>query len=419
VSNHLAIATVSSALGNVVSSAVQGAVAGTSLRFGRPVPPAANGEKRVHVYLFQITPNASLRNADLPSRGSDFELSARPRAALDLHYLLTFYGDDEQLEPARMAGAVARDLHANPVLGRQALLDASVADLGDSDLASAVERVRITPTSLSLDELSKLWSVLTQTPHALSLVYQVSVVVLDGLVGGVQALPVLQRGLNDELEAGTSAAPRLESLWIGNVELSERRPLGASLPTAALGARLVVRGANLGAAPRFELLHRALAPQTLSGVAAPGAPSTWLVDLPQGAAADAAFASGVYELRALVGSGSRPASSNVLPLGVRPRCAVNPPGPFTREADGSVIVTLDFHPRLQVGQLVTLLVGGREVTVQTSIAASQVTFDLPDAPLVTDELLRVRVDGVESLPLVYDPALGRFVFDDTQRITIA
>lgn len=416
-SNHLAIATVSSALGNAVLAAAQSAVSGTLLRFGRPVAPSGNNEKRVHVYLFQVTPNAALRNADLPNRNGSFDLTGRPRAALDLHYLLTFYGDEEQLEPARMAGAVARELHANPTLSKQALLDASVADLSSSDLANAAERVRFTPSTLSLDELSKLWSVLTQTPHALSLVYQASVVLIDALQSGAAALPVLQRGDNDEVAASTGAAPRLEALWVGNAELSSRRPLGPSLPTATLGARLLVRGANLGPAPRFELKHPALPPVSLVSEAALGSPSSWIIDLPTGEAANAAFAAGLCQLRALVVSGDRQASSNALPLALAPRCAVAPPGPFAR-VDGTAVISLDFAPSLLEGQLATLIVAGSEVSVTALATTDSLPFELPDAPAVTDELLRVRVDGVETLPLAYDVDTGRFVFDDTQRITI-
>ena len=43
---------------------------------------------------------------------------------------------------------------------------------------------------------------------------------------------------------------------------------------------------------------------------------------------------------------------------------------------------------------------------------------IEDAPALTDALLRLRVDGVDSLPFRYDPATHGFVFDDAQRISI-
>ncbi len=80
-----------------------------------------------------------------------------------------------------MLGAVVRDLHTHPMLTRQMIADAinEYSDLSGSNLAGEIEKVKFTPAPLSLDELSKLWSVLFQTPHALSIVYQASVLLID------------------------------------------------------------------------------------------------------------------------------------------------------------------------------------------------------------------------------------------------
>jgi hypothetical protein len=67
------------------------------------------------------------------------------------------------------------------------------AFLGDSDLADEVELVKFTPLSLSLEELSKLWSVFFQTPYALSGAYQATVVLIESEAAPPQpALPVRQ-----------------------------------------------------------------------------------------------------------------------------------------------------------------------------------------------------------------------------------
>src|SRR6202035_3433386 len=72
----------------------------------------------VNIFLYQVTPNAAFRNADLPTRAADGALLRKPQAALDLHYLLTFYGDESALEPQRLLGAVTLALHSNPNLAR-------------------------------------------------------------------------------------------------------------------------------------------------------------------------------------------------------------------------------------------------------------------------------------------------------------
>src|SRR5262245_29645937 len=85
---------------------------GANVKLGRPT---ANGNdpqpRKVQIFLYQVTPNAAWRNMDLPTRDAGGQrVVQRPQIALDLHYLLSFYGDEELLEPQLMMGAVMRDL---------------------------------------------------------------------------------------------------------------------------------------------------------------------------------------------------------------------------------------------------------------------------------------------------------------------
>src|SRR4029450_9163552 len=94
-SNHLAIATVTTTLAQVIQDEVQDDVPGTTVTTARPdAANAALGGTRVNVYLYQVTPNAAWRNSDLPTRADNGRLMQRPRVALDLHYLFTFYGSE-------------------------------------------------------------------------------------------------------------------------------------------------------------------------------------------------------------------------------------------------------------------------------------------------------------------------------------
>ena len=45
-------------------------------------------------------------------------------------------------------------------------------------------------------------------------------------------------------------------------------------------------------------------------------------------------------------------------------------------------------------------------------------FAIETAPVVTDESLYLRVDGVDSLPFKHN-AQGQLIFDDAQKVTIA
>ncbi len=55
----------------------------------------------VNIFLYQVSPNVAWRNADLPTPRADNSLLHRPQAALDLNYLLTFYGEDTTLDQQR------------------------------------------------------------------------------------------------------------------------------------------------------------------------------------------------------------------------------------------------------------------------------------------------------------------------------
>jgi len=198
-SNFRAIATVTATLAlEVVLKAAEAAVAGAQVTMARP-DGAGNAESNAHVniYLYQVTSNPAWRNDDLPTRNSNGQLMQRPRVALDLHYLLTFYGDDSQLEPQRMLGSVALAIHTKPMLTREMISDTIVNPqymfLAESNLADEIELVKFTPLPLSLEELSKMWSVFFQTQYALSMAYQATVVLIEGEETPRTPLPVLER----------------------------------------------------------------------------------------------------------------------------------------------------------------------------------------------------------------------------------
>ena len=149
-SNHLAIATVSAALQQVLLTPVSQAVGNAAVGFSRP--DASNQQTPlVNIYLYQVTPNAAYRNADLPTRRTDGSLAQRPQAAFDLHYLFTFHGDDSLLQPQLLLGAVGSTLHAQPLISSAAIAKA-IGDfnfLSTSNLADQVERAIVLTASTS------------------------------------------------------------------------------------------------------------------------------------------------------------------------------------------------------------------------------------------------------------------------------
>lgn len=195
-SNYLAVATVTETLRSLVLQAVQ-AIPGTDVTTERPERGAGGDEARprVNVFLYMAMPNPSLRNADLPMRNAEGQLSNRPVAPLDLYYLVTFYGSTKQQVAQQLMALTALALHERAVLTRddvlQAIASAPEGYLDGSDLPDQPQRVYLTPLPHTLEELSKLWSILFQVPYNLSMALQASVVMLDG-PPAAQALPVRQ-----------------------------------------------------------------------------------------------------------------------------------------------------------------------------------------------------------------------------------
>jgi hypothetical protein len=204
-SNALAVATVTQALARRVTGCLAGSLVGTpavsTLRPDDASLQGAEASGKVNIFLYQVTPNAAFRNADLPTRRADGSTAQRPQLALDLHYLITFYGSDSTLEHQRLLGATAINLHAYPALTRaeielvEATQEPTTQQLYlGSSLSQQGELVRFTPVAFSLDDISKLWSAFPQTDFVLSLAYLASVVLIqtDDPPPG-PALPVLKR----------------------------------------------------------------------------------------------------------------------------------------------------------------------------------------------------------------------------------
>jgi hypothetical protein len=199
-SNFLAIATVTAALNVALSEALADMDLGSpTVTTARPDTNGHMPTTGVNIFLYQVIPNAAFRNFDLPTRRSSGEPIQRPQAALDLNYLLSCYGDETKLEPQRVLGGVVRALHTQPILSRD-LIRSTIARsdfgfLATSDLADAIELVKFTPLPLSLEDLSKLWSVFLQTPYSLSVAYQATMVLIESDVSTPTPMPVRERNI--------------------------------------------------------------------------------------------------------------------------------------------------------------------------------------------------------------------------------
>jgi len=395
-SNYLAIATVTAALYQVLIGPVQSAVSGAAVRFRRPDRTSGQeGTPHVNVYLYQVTPNAAFRNVDLPTRRDDGTLVKQPVAALDLHYLFTFHGSDDQLEPQLMLGAVAVTLQAQPLLSPQNIQSAttSFSFLNTSDLANQVERIRFTPIALTLEEFSKLWSAFFQVEYSLSTAYQASVVLISDETPPQEALPVLHR----KLYVAPFAQPTITQVM----------PKGGAagqpiLPTSTL----VIQGTQLlGDITTVRIGDTTVTPPVVTENAI-------IMPVPPGVQAGVLGLQVVQQLQ--LGHPAEPHpgwESNVVALVLQPVLS----GPSITGSTLSVSVAPDVQP----GQRVTLLLN-QKPAISPPPPPIAYSFPLPPFSVATGTLtcditgvasgayfIRAKVDGAES-PLDLDPSSPTF-----------
>lgn len=238
-SNHRAIAAVTAVLSEMVSDAIDGVVPMAQVYNLRPGLAIGNGDTGVNVYLYRAVPNPSLRNLVDPVRSGSGQLVQRPVAAWDLHYLLTCIGTEANLEPDLLLGAIVTRLNADAIL-QHGFIRAVETVIAEDDrrgavgsgLADQVQLVRITPSELSIDTMTQLWSSLTSEPYALSVGYQAGAVLMTAEVGIRPPLPVSGRA---GLGPSALRIPRITAIH------DSAGPTHAVL----IGSTLVIEGVDL------------------------------------------------------------------------------------------------------------------------------------------------------------------------------
>ena len=373
----------------------------------RPPDRARNNiaGNQLNLFLYQTVPNAAWRNMDMPRQVKPGETGAPP-LALNLYYLITAYCDDDNTDGItshRLLGRAMSVLHDHPVLGRQEV----EAALAGSGLSEQIERVRITPQPLSLQEMFNLWSTF-QTQYRVSAAYEVTVVLIESTRAAKAALPVLTRGPGDQ---GVTTQPdlippfpTLEAVHPPNQQSSACLGDRVTLVGHHLGGtRVDVRFANVRSTVPAPPSLQAAGTSTEIAVQIPEEPATWLA--------------GFYTLSAVIKRvGEIDRTTGELPLSLAPRVRTIEPNPAARDASGNVTLTLTCTPQVHTTQRAALLLSDREVLAQPRAdQTDKLTFVVTAAP-VGEHCFRLRVDGVDSL--LIDRTVIPPVFDPSQKVTI-
>ena len=428
-SNALALASVTAVLKDLLDNAlVDHSVSGA---VGGPITVTAQAPNRIkagddeitqlNLFMYHVAPNPGWRNEGLPSRNGSGERLSNPPLALDLFYLLTAYGKQD-FESEILLGYAMQMLHETPVLTRDAirrtLVPASPVDggmlppalgaLAAADLAEQVEQIKLSPLSVSTEEMSKMWTAF-QANYRPSAAYQASVVLIESMHPSKAPLPVLTRGLNDRgIAVGPEIAPSFPGLVA--VHPPNRQPavrLGEELSISGHhldGDEVMVRFAHPRLAAAIELAPSPQRTATELFVQLPDDPANW--------------PAGFYTLAAIVRRAGEPdRTTNELTVALAPRIASGFPTSIARDAQGKATLSLACSPQVLPEQRASLVLGEREIPAEPRTAkTSQLTFIVHAAP-TGEHFVRLRVDGVESL-LVNRVATPP-TFDAMQKVTIA
>jgi hypothetical protein len=428
VSNTLAIAATTNALRNLLLTEIPARDTELSdLDVTTRTPDAAranvNGAS-LNLFLYRTLVNTGWSNTDLPQVVKPGE-SGVPPLSLNLHYLVTAYGRDQVDKDAvshRVLGGAMSVLHDHPVLGAAEIR----AAVQGNDLADQPERIRVTSLPLTVDEMSRLWSTF-QSQYRMSAAYEVTVVLINSRRPTRAPLPVLTRGEDDRgVVATTGGAPSLSAL---------RPP--RSQPAARLGEDVVVEGLHLEADPVIRLASMAPDPpppvELTRRPRQPGEPPDRFVVRPLGLADDpdalGRWVPGFYAVTAALElSGLPPLVSNAVAFALAPAITVTPNSTGGTVAPGATL-TVTCSPRARQEQRLQLLLGDRplEPTGFTNPDPASPTFAQTPTSLTFTVppvdggryTVRLRVDGVDSLPVLATGDDQLHQFDPEQQVQVA
>lgn len=364
-------------------------------------------ENIINLFLYRTEINAAWRNMPLPSQAKPGE-TATPPLALNLEYLVTAYGEGENEDLAHFfLGGAMRVLHDCSIVPRGSL--ASEVE-GKGEVHQQIENVRVTPRPLSIEEMSKLWSIF-QTQYRVSASYLVTVLLIESRVPIKSGPPVLKRGPEDRGVTTVTTPPPVLTL--------AKAESGFAAPR--LAERVILLGEHLEDGAAVARLHHPRLAGPIEHPATLVDAATATIDLPDPAAVAgtaAGWPAGVYSVSLVVTRPNQPKwTTNEVTMPLAPRITITAPaGPIASPFE----LTLEAMPQIRDGQSVAVVWDDQQVAPKSVTTPAndddptEIKADLSGAQ--GTHLVRLRVDGVDSIPI--QVVNGAFVFDDAQRVQV-
>ncbi len=364
----------------------------------------------LNLFLYRTDVSAAWRNLSPPAQGKAGE-SAPPPLALHLEYLISAYGEDDREEVAHFfLGQAMRILHDIAIVPRQKLFDV----LKKAHVHDQFERITVTPRALSIEEISKLWSVF-QTQYRVSAAYVVTVVLIDSQAARRTPLPVLKRGADDRGPVAiASAAPVVDAV----------KP-ASGFGAVRLGEDLAVTGSRLDAGGIFAAVrHRFMKEPKALPVTVVDAQHLALT-IPAAAAGSgvaAAWPAGIYSLWLEMPRQGLPkwtSRDHPVYFALAPTIAVTPNA--VQPPVASFEVAMQTLPQVDPRQTVSVLFDDAPVAATppaapvNTDAPSVVKANLPGKAIGVHRI-RLSVDGIDSIAAVKTG--DAFDFDAGQSVEV-
>lgn len=359
--------------------------------------PTGSGElPRLNLFMYYASLNPALRNLGLPSRNAAGAQISNPPLAVNLHYLVSAYGSN-QFDPEILLAWAMKIFHDTPVVPHQTIAQALAALpinpegtlISGSQLASQIEHIRITPETLTTEEIYRLWTAF-QTNYRPTTSYQISVVVIQDTAAYTSNLPPKHRTIT----ALPLQTPVIDNLTPGQV---------------TAGGTLTLQGSNFtGTTPNSTLVSfnnmPGIVPAVIQGNSLQVVvPNT----LQAGTCTLRVQTTVIYPLSPIPhpGFSSSPTPFQLIPV-------ITTPAPITI-AQGATL-TLGLSPAVGYMQKAVLFIGDNAIPIDQRSplgAASSTTLDfpIPSAFPIGTYPIRVEIDGAQS-KLTVDSTVGSLTY---------
>jgi hypothetical protein len=404
-SNELAIAGVTAVLQHILNNIFSPltSVFGSTVNVSAVAPDlvqssfsggtgGAATQNQVNIFLHQVTYNQGWRNEGFPALASDGRTPLQnPPLPLDLHYLLTAYGQfDWQAEA--LLGFALQQLHQVPVLSRSDIANALsaltsinlpslAAQVKLCGLADQIEMIKITPEKLGREEMAWLWTAL-KADYRPTFPFLVTVVLIEPQANISIPFPVLTRNI--------------QALPIVPAQLLSVQPPN-SQPVALPGDTVTVNGEFLSGAAQVTLTNQRLGVARTITLTPPQVTNTTLTFAVPNDPAN--FPAGFYSLTVqFIDPISHLVTQTTKNIQFAVAPAINLPSVTVTNTATETTITLTCNPSVRPSQTVYLAVNGIATEAQDfGTTTNSLTFVYaPPLPTGTWPVV-LQVDNVTSL----------------------